>query len=143
MGKKQIEVLITLLNRAGVLKEVKRTGWVLEGVKDAESVADHTWRMSLLISLLAPKTLNREKVEHAFLRGKFGWNPFVELANTIENFLDVFLHVIFCKQVKIFVFFKPITIVIGFDFFQKIDRRFLYHNLIFLLLLLLPHQVHP
>lgn len=50
MNKKQINKfdsdeirnLITLLNRAGILKEVKRTGWVLEGVKDAESVADHT-----------------------------------------------------------------------------------------------------
>ena len=62
MDKKQISNIITLLNRAGVLKIVKRTGWVLEGIKDAESVADHTWRMSLLISLLAPKTLNKEKL---------------------------------------------------------------------------------
>ena len=60
--KKEINALITLLNRAGVLKQVKRTGWVLEGVKDAESVADHTWRMSLLIALLTPKTLNKEKL---------------------------------------------------------------------------------
>lgn len=62
MNKKHIQDLITLLNRAGVLKEVKRTGWVLEGVKDAESVADHTWRMSLLIALLAPKALNKQKL---------------------------------------------------------------------------------
>lgn len=62
MDKKEISNLITLLSRAGVLKEVKRTGWVLEGVKDAESVADHTWRMSLLIALLAPNSLNKEKL---------------------------------------------------------------------------------
>ena len=58
----EIKTLISLLNRAGVLKQVKRTGWVLEGVKDAESVADHTWRMSLLISLLIPENLNKEKL---------------------------------------------------------------------------------
>jgi len=62
MNKNQIKILITLLSRAGVLKSVKRTGWVLEGVKDAESVADHTWRMSLLITLLTPKNLNKEKL---------------------------------------------------------------------------------
>lgn len=62
MNKRQIQNLITLLGRAGVLKDVKRTGWVLEGVKDAESVADHTWRMSLLITLLAPKNLDKLKL---------------------------------------------------------------------------------
>ena len=62
MAKYQINTLITLLNRAGVLKQVKRTGWVLEGVKNAESVADHTWRMSLLLTLLTPKSLNKEKL---------------------------------------------------------------------------------
>lgn len=62
MNKKQIKNLIRLLNRAGVLKDVKRTGWVLEGVKDAESVADHTWRMSLLILLLADDTLDKERL---------------------------------------------------------------------------------
>jgi len=43
----EIKNLITLLSRAGGLKGVQRTGWVLEGVKDAESVADHTWRMKV------------------------------------------------------------------------------------------------
>jgi len=62
MDKKQTKNLITLLSRAGILKSVKRTGWVLKGVKDAESVADHTWRMGLLIMLLAPKNLNKLKL---------------------------------------------------------------------------------
>ena len=62
MEKAEIEKLIKLLNKAGVLKEVKRTGWVLEGVENAESVADHTWRMSLLIALLADNSLNKEKL---------------------------------------------------------------------------------
>ncbi len=33
------------------LKRVRRTGWVLEGVPDAESVADHSWGMLLLLML--------------------------------------------------------------------------------------------
>lgn len=62
MKRTEIKNLITLLNRAGVLKDVKRTGWVLEGVDNAESVADHTWRMGLLIMLLADKDLDRNKL---------------------------------------------------------------------------------
>lgn len=62
MDKKQIKDLIKLINHAGVLKDVKRTGWVLEGVENAESVADHTWRMGLLVMLLADKSLDKEKL---------------------------------------------------------------------------------
>lgn len=62
MNKAQIKNLIALITQAGSLKSVKRTGWILKGVKNAESVADHTWRMGLLISLLTPKNLNKEKL---------------------------------------------------------------------------------
>ena len=62
MNKKQIRNLIKILKKSGGLKRLKRTGWVLKGVKNAESVADHTWRMGLLISLLTPKNLNKEKL---------------------------------------------------------------------------------
>lgn len=62
MNQKQIRKLIVLLSQAGILKDVKRTGWVLKGVKEVESVADHTWRMGLLISLLTPKNLDKEKL---------------------------------------------------------------------------------
>lgn len=54
--------LINILGRAGVLKEVRRTGWVLKGVEEAESVADHSWRMSLLVMLLADGKLDKEKL---------------------------------------------------------------------------------
>jgi len=62
LKKQEIRKIINILSKAGILKEVKRTGWVLKGVKNAESVADHTWRMSLLIVLLAPKNLNKQKL---------------------------------------------------------------------------------
>lgn len=60
--KNQYKSFIKLLSKAGVLKEVARTGWVLKGIEEAESVADHTWRMGLLIMLLAPKNLNKKKL---------------------------------------------------------------------------------
>ena len=62
MKKDQILKLIKIFKAAGVLKTIPRTGWLLKGVKEAESVADHTWRMSLLIMLLAPKKLDKTKL---------------------------------------------------------------------------------
>jgi 5'-deoxynucleotidase YfbR-like HD superfamily hydrolase len=41
-------------------KRTFRTGWVLRGVKDAESIADHMYRMSML-AFLAPSHLDRTK----------------------------------------------------------------------------------
>lgn len=54
--------LINLLTNATELKKLKRTGWIKKGVADPESVADHTWRMSLMIMLLAPQELNKSKL---------------------------------------------------------------------------------
>lgn len=45
------------------LKRVKRTGWVREGIKDPESVAEHTYRMAALALVLAPAlSLDTNKV---------------------------------------------------------------------------------
>ena len=38
---------------AGLLKRLKRTGWWCSGIKDPESVADHSLRMSLLAFYIA------------------------------------------------------------------------------------------
>ncbi|MCJ7805880.1 HD domain-containing protein [Patescibacteria group bacterium] len=62
MDKKQIKILVDLFDKAGTLKDVKRTGWVLKGVEDAESVADHTWRMCLCCVLLADKNVDKQKL---------------------------------------------------------------------------------
>lgn len=54
---------INLIQEIILLKKVKRTGWVLKGIKDAESVADHSWMMSLISVILADKTkLDIEKL---------------------------------------------------------------------------------
>jgi putative hydrolase of HD superfamily len=44
--------VITFLHTCSLLKVTKRTGWLLRGLVDIESVADHSWRMSLMALLL-------------------------------------------------------------------------------------------
>lgn len=43
-----------------IFKRTYRSGWVLRGVKEAESIADHMYRMSVM-SFLAPDNLNKQK----------------------------------------------------------------------------------
>jgi len=53
LGNKDIRQLINFLETVGALKRMPRTGWVDVRVKDAESVADHTFRTALLCMLYA------------------------------------------------------------------------------------------
>lgn len=46
--------LLDLAYRSLALKDVPRTGWVLRGVTNPESVADHSWGTALLCLLFAP-----------------------------------------------------------------------------------------
>lgn len=41
------------LYEAGTLKNARRTGWWMAGVRDPESVAEHSWRTSLIASVIA------------------------------------------------------------------------------------------
>lgn len=41
------------LHEAGTLKNQRRTGWWMGGIRDPESVAEHSWRTSLIASVLA------------------------------------------------------------------------------------------
>lgn len=52
------DALIDALETMIRLKEVRRTGWVLRGVTDAESVADHAWGTAQLCLALAPEDVN-------------------------------------------------------------------------------------
>ena len=49
----QSEAILSLVREAGVLKNLRRSGWVLRGVRAAESIADHSFRVILLAMLLA------------------------------------------------------------------------------------------
>ncbi|ASU82749.1 HD domain-containing protein [Nocardiopsis gilva YIM 90087] len=42
-----------MLFEAGTLKRQRRTGWWMAGVRDPESVAEHSWRVALIASILA------------------------------------------------------------------------------------------
>ncbi|MGC0423607.1 HD domain-containing protein [Embleya sp. AB8] len=48
-----IRTVANFLFEAGTLKHHKRTGWWIAGIKDPESVAEHSWRAALLASIIA------------------------------------------------------------------------------------------
>ncbi|MFJ8308245.1 MULTISPECIES: HD family hydrolase [unclassified Streptomyces] len=41
------------LYEAGTLKHARRTGWWMAGVRDPESVAEHSWRTALMATVIA------------------------------------------------------------------------------------------
>lgn len=49
------------LTTALALKDETRTGWALRGVRDPESVAAHTWGVSLLCLLYASEEVDRDR----------------------------------------------------------------------------------
>jgi putative hydrolase of HD superfamily len=53
MADEELEGLATFLYELGQLKRSKRTGWWLPGVKDPESVAEHSYRTAIIGHLLA------------------------------------------------------------------------------------------
>ncbi|TVR68626.1 MAG: HD domain-containing protein [Spirochaetaceae bacterium] len=53
--------LLDRLERLVELKDVPRTGWVLRGIRDPESVADHSWGTAQLCLLLAPPGIDRNR----------------------------------------------------------------------------------
>ncbi len=50
-----------LAENIGRLKDTTRKGWILRMVDHPESVADHSWGMCLLILILCPPELNKQK----------------------------------------------------------------------------------
>ncbi len=56
MGQeKELQNLVQFFHTAGKLKQEKRRGWVDRGVKDAESVADHCFRLALMAMVFAER----------------------------------------------------------------------------------------
>ncbi|MER6946121.1 HD domain-containing protein [Nonomuraea sp. NPDC000554] len=45
--------LTGLLYEVGLLKRYKRTGWLVAGVRDPESIADHSFRAAIIASVIA------------------------------------------------------------------------------------------
>lgn len=47
------QTILDFIEEIAVLKNLPRTGWRFQGIKDGESVADHCYRVSLLSMILA------------------------------------------------------------------------------------------
>ncbi len=45
---------LKLFQTAGKLKKTKRTGWIKKGIKNAESIADHSFRTAFIAMFVAP-----------------------------------------------------------------------------------------
>lgn len=55
--------VLKFLIKVGKLKKIKRTGWIREGIKDPESVAEHSFRLIVLSMIFAPiLKVNQEKL---------------------------------------------------------------------------------
>ncbi|MBW2997153.1 HD domain-containing protein [Candidatus Woesearchaeota archaeon] len=53
--------LVRFFEIASELKRVKRTGWIKRGVRDVESVADHTFMVTLLCMTMPQTGIDKEK----------------------------------------------------------------------------------
>lgn len=51
--KPSVRNLLDLISEAGLLKQVGRSGWAVLGIKNAESVADHSFRCAVIGYVLA------------------------------------------------------------------------------------------
>jgi putative hydrolase of HD superfamily len=65
----ETERLAGFLYEIGLLKRYKRTGWLVAGVKDPESIADHSLRTAIIASVLA--TMEGANPERAALLSLF------------------------------------------------------------------------
>ncbi|MFE1826057.1 HD family hydrolase [Streptomyces yangpuensis] len=61
-----LSAVARFLYEAGTLKNTARTGWWMAGVKQPESVAEHSWRTSLIASIIA-KLEGADPARAAFL----------------------------------------------------------------------------
>lgn len=57
-----MENIIKFLIETGKLKKLKRSGWVIRGIKNPETIADHTFRMAIMAWVLGERNgLNLKK----------------------------------------------------------------------------------
>ncbi|MFC1509598.1 HD domain-containing protein [Candidatus Omnitrophota bacterium] len=53
MSKREDTYLLNFITEAGMLKRVKRSGWWVLGIKDSETVADHSFRCAVIGYIIA------------------------------------------------------------------------------------------
>lgn len=58
-----MQPLLEFFKIVGNLKRIKRTGWVLKGIPEAESIADHVYRVTVMCMILGKnRELNHKKL---------------------------------------------------------------------------------
>ena len=55
MNKKENTKLLNFIAEAGMLKRVRRSGWWVLGIKDAETVAEHSFRCAVIGYIIAKR----------------------------------------------------------------------------------------
>ena len=90
------EAILSFIEEIGILKSLPRTGWLIHGIKNGESIADHCYRMTLLSMVLADTLvakgmkLDTEKVMrlsllHEIAEARIGDIPFTTLTYIPEE----------------------------------------------------------
>ncbi|PIA18523.1 hypothetical protein COEREDRAFT_38672 [Coemansia reversa NRRL 1564] len=59
MSQTSASSIIEFLSIVEGLKRTKRTGWINNGIRGGESIADHMYRMSIMAMLIDDPTINR------------------------------------------------------------------------------------
>ncbi|MBI2084915.1 MAG: HD domain-containing protein [Candidatus Aenigmarchaeota archaeon] len=107
------ERISKLFFEAGQLKRLPRSGWSLAGVKNAESVAEHSWRASLIGLVLAKmENVDENKVVkmcllHDFAETRTGDvnrvnDRYIESKGEAKAFADIFSEIFEGEFVEIF-----------------------------------------
>lgn len=79
----------TLLDYAGRLKRIRRTGWVVRGIPEPESIADHSYRAALLGYFLAmERGFNAGKVVGMLLVHDIGESLIGDITPEGEMFME-------------------------------------------------------
>lgn len=82
--------LLRLILEAGMLKRVTRSGWSVLGIKNAESVADHSFRCAIIGYVLAHKEkADRNKVFLMTLFGDLLEARITDLHKMAHRYIDV------------------------------------------------------
>ena len=94
------EAILSFIEEIGILKSLPITGWLIHGIKNGESIADHCYRMTLLSMLLADTLvakgmkLDTEKVMrlsllHEIAEARIGDIPFTVLTYIPEEVKEI------------------------------------------------------
>ena len=94
------EAILSFIEEIGILKSLPRTGWLIHGIKNGESIADLCYRMTLLSMLLADTLvakgmkLDTEKVMrlsllHEIAEARIGDIPFTVLTYIPEEVKEI------------------------------------------------------